>query len=444
MKHNDRLMKDQFKNAQIKKDQFKIDQFKIEEISAMAPDQLHDVLRSMTNDIDRLETVLDSLVDGILVCDSDHRLVLANKFSMRLLPMAEAEGLKTRPEFVWKLVQDKKIAAFLKEVLLSGDRADEREFETEIKGIFRLLSLSVFPLVKKYKITGSLVLISEITEKRRREARIRQIENLASLTTLAAGVAHEIKNPLGSISIHIQLLQKAFAKNEELYYLSHPEDKPDPNFHQEGEKGPIAYFNLFHRYLDVINEETDRLNHIVLDFLFAVRPMTLNLRERNLNTFVRELVDFVIYELEEANVNVVLELDEHLALLDFDDQILKQALLNLIQNAQAAMENGGTLTIRTTAKDNEAVLSFIDTGAGIPEKNLSKIFEPYFTTKERGSGLGLTMVFKIVREHRGEITVSSKEGEGTCFTITFPIPQRERRLLPSGEECERFAIQEAK
>ena len=426
------------------KDQFNKDQFKIDEISAMAPDQLHVLLKSMNSDIDRLETVLDSLIDGILVCDSDHRLVMANKFSMRLLPMAEAEGIKSTPEYVWKLVQDKKIAAFLKEVLLSGDRADQREFETEIKGIFRLLSLSVFPLVKEYQITGSLIYISEITEKRRKEARMRQIENLASLTTLAAGVAHEIKNPLGSISIHIQLLQKAFAKNEELYYLSHPEDKPDPNFHQDGEKGPIAYFNLFHRYLDVISEETERLNHIVLDFLFAVRPMTLNLRERNINAFIRELVDFVIYELEEANVTVVLELDEQLALIDFDDQILKQALLNLIQNATAAMESGGTLTIRTAAKDNNAEISIIDTGTGISEKNLAKIFEPYFTTKERGSGLGLTMVFKIIREHRGEITVNSKEGKGTCFTITLPIPQRERRLLPSGEECQRFAIQEAK
>ena len=107
-------------------------------------------------------------------------------------------------------------------------------------------------------------------------------------------------------------------------------------------------------------------------------------------------------------------------------------------------ENGGILTIRTAAKDNYAEISIIDTGAGISEENLSKIFEPYFTTKERGSGLGLTMVFKIIREHRGEITVNSKEGKGSCFTITLPIPQRERRLLPSGEECQRFAIQEAK
>jgi signal transduction histidine kinase len=104
------------------------------------------------------------------------------------------------------------------------------------------------------------------------------------------------------------------------------------------------------------------------------------------------------------------------------------------------MEEGGTLTIRTEQKDNEAVLSVIDTGTGIPGEILSKIFEPYFTTKERGSGLGLTMVFKIVREHRGEITVSSTEGKGTCFTITLPIPQKDRHFLPSGEEANWFAV----
>jgi PAS domain S-box-containing protein len=407
----------------------------LQRITKLSSEQLHKLVVSMANDIDRLETVLESLTEGILVCDTEHNLILANKFSERLLPFSPSE----MPVQVWTLVKDKEIAAFFKATLLSGDRADGREFETEVKGITRLLSISVFPLVKDHQITGSLVHVDDITEKRRKEARMRQVESLASLTTLAAGVAHEIKNPLGSISIYIQLLQKAFAKNEELYYFSHPEDKPDPNF-TVGEKGPTAYFVMFHRYMDVINEEMERLNHIVIDFLFAVRPMTLNIREANFNAFVRELADFIAYETEKARVKTVLELDEFLPLLDFDEQLMKQAMLNLIQNATAAMEGGGKLTIRTERKDNEAVITISDTGKGIPEKNLLKIFEPYFTTKETGSGLGLTLVFKIIREHQGEINVSSKEGEGTCFTITLPIPQRERRLISSGDEDERFAV----
>ena len=417
-------------------------------------EQLQEYFISLLEDIDRLGSVLDSLTEGILVCDSEHKLILANKFSERLLPFSGGGSWlrQTSPGYarnsqkdvwVWKLIEDREIAAFIKASLLSGDRVDEREFETETKGIKRLLSISIFPLVKDFQVTGSLLHINDITEKRKKEAKMRQIESLASLTTLAAGVAHEIKNPLGSISIHIQLLQKAFAKNEELYYLSHPEDRPDPNF-SAGEKGPIAYFAMFHRYINVINEEIDRLNHIVVDFLFAVRPMTLNFRESNFNDFLQEMAEFTVYELSDAQVDLELELDEHLPLLDFDDELMKQAILNLIQNAVAAMKDGGTIIFRTERKDNDAVLSVIDTGTGIPENILSKIFEPYFTTKERGSGLGLTLVFKIIREHRGEINVASKEGEGTCFTITLPIPQRERHLLPSGEDGERFAILEAK
>jgi signal transduction histidine kinase len=409
----------------------------LQKIAKLTSEQIRGLFSSMVNDIDRLETVLESLTEGILVCDSQHCLVLANKFSERLLPLSRRGEEAVQ---VWEIVRDNAIAAFLKETLLSGDRADGREFETETKGIQRLLSISIFPLVKDFHVTGSLVHVDDITEKRRKEARMRQIENLASLTTLAAGVAHEIKNPLGSISIHIQLLQKAFAKNEELYYLSHPEDNPDLNF-SAGDRGPTGYFAMFHRYIDVINEEIERLNSIVIDFLFAVRPMKLNLRVANLNELIRELAEFTAYEMEKAHVTTVLDLDENLPFQDMDSQLMKQALLNLIQNAAAAMKEGGTLTMRTELKDNEAVIEIIDTGTGIPEKEMAKIFEPYFTTKEQGSGLGLTLVFKIVREHRGEIIVASKEGEGTCFTITLPISRRERNLLSAGEEDRQAAIQ---
>jgi signal transduction histidine kinase len=109
-------------------------------------------------------------------------------------------------------------------------------------------------------------------------------------------------------------------------------------------------------------------------------------------------------------------------------------MLNLIQNAIAAMPGGGSLKVKTELADGEVAVSVCDSGCGIPEDNLSKIFEPYFTTKESGSGLGLTLVFKIIREHQGEITVKSKEGSGSCFTFTLPVPQKVRKLLPGGVE----------
>jgi signal transduction histidine kinase len=399
----------------------------LRKFNKLTPEQVKDLVHSMFADIDLLETVLDSLTEGILVCGTEHNLILANRYLDRLLPLSRRGGDEGR---VWNAVRDEGIAGFLEKALLAGDRVSEREFETGAAGFPRLLSISILPLVKDFQVKGSLVHVDDITDKRRKEARLRQAENLASLTTLAAGVAHEIKNPLGSISIHIQLLQKAFAKNEELYYLSHPEDRPDPNFSDS--RGPTAYFEKFHKYIDVINEEIERLNHIVVDFLFAVRPMNLNTREADCNALIREVVDFTRYELEEASVAAALELGEDLPPLELDGRVMKQALLNLIQNAVAAMEGGGTLRIKTEREDNDVLIRIIDNGAGIPEENLAKIFEPYFTTKERGSGLGLTLVFKIIREHRGEIGVASRVGEGTCFTITLPIPQKERRLLPVG------------
>jgi PAS domain S-box-containing protein len=394
----------------------------LQKLNKMTAEQMRDMLHSTAAEIDRLETVLDSITEGILVCDTDHNLALANKGAQRMLSISADEQGRQR---LWQAVRGEKIRDFFELTLNAGDRVEDREFDVEIKGISRLLSISVLPLVRDRQVTGSLVYIEDITEKRNREAQLRRAENLASLTTLAAGVAHEIKNPLGSLSIHIQLIQKAMEAHKESYYASRSGEAGDGS----GEDDPRSYFSRLDKYLGVVNEEIDRLNRIVVDFLFAVRPMNMDFREGNINALIEELAGFVRYELEEARINCVLELEKDLPRTGFDERYMKQALLNLIKNAQAAMDQGGTLTIKTEFRDGQIEIVVMDTGIGIPEANLSKIFEPYFTTKETGSGLGLTLVFKIVREHRGEISVKSQEGKGTRFKITLPIPQKERRLI---------------
>ncbi|MDR2136398.1 MAG: PAS domain-containing sensor histidine kinase, partial [Treponema sp.] len=381
----------------------------VKKLSKLTREQIEDLFIAAAAEIDRLETVLESLGQGILVCDARHTLALANKCAERFLPIGVSEP---GADPVWTRVWDEKIAGFLETTLKSGDRVEEREFNAESKGIQRLLSISVLPLVREHRVTGSLVYIEDITEKRGREARLRRAENLASLTTLAAGVAHEIKNPLGSISIHIQLMQKALQANRRLVEQTLPQDAPP---------GENSRLDQLDKYIAVVNEEIDRLNHIVVDFLFAVRPMDLDLREGDLNALIGELVDFMSFELSDARISCDLELEEDLPLLRFDERYMKQVLLNLVKNATAAMPAGGKLTIRTGRRDNEADISVRDTGMGIPEENLSKIFEPYFTTKAPGSGLGITLVFKIIREHQGEISVKSREGEGSCFTISLPV-----------------------
>jgi PAS domain S-box-containing protein len=394
----------------------------LQKINKLTMEQIQALLFSAAAEIDRLETVLDSLTDGILVCDTEHNLILVNKLAERLIPVSYEQ--ENTP--IWFSVRNEKVAEFLETTLINGDRVEEREFDIEVKGIQRLLSIGVLPLVRDHQVTGSLIYIEDITEKRAKEAKLRRAENLASLTTLAAGVAHEIKNPLGSISIHIQLIQKAMNTNREMFNHAHPQGQD--HIGQE----PMRYFNLLDKYIGVVNEEIDRLNRIVVDFLFAVRPMNMEFRKGNVNSIIGDLMEFVGYELEGSHITYVLEMGEDFPLIDVDERYMKQALLNLVKNAMAAMPDGGILTIKTKAQDTEIQISISDTGIGIPEENRLKIFEPYFTTKENGSGLGLTLVFKIIREHQGEITVKSREGEGTCFIITLPIPQKEQRLITYG------------
>lgn len=394
----------------------------ISKLNKLTIEQCRELLASASGEIRRFETVLDSLPDGILVCDEQHRLVMANKAAQRLLPVNHSEA-----GALWTIVRDERFAEFFRQTLLNGERALDREIDVESQGQNRLVSISVHPLVQEHRITGSLIYIEDITEKRAREARLRRAENLASLTTLAAGIAHEIKNPLGSISIHLQLMQKALTKNP------HWAGKADAKNKSAGD--------LFGKYLKILNEEVDRLNHIVVDFLFAVRPMSLELREGNINSLIVELAGFVGPEMEQSRIKVLLELDEKLPPVLMDERYIKQALLNLIKNAQAAMPEGGLLTIASMKADNEVRISICDTGVGISEENLTKIFEPYFTTRDNGTGLGLTLVFKIIREHQGEISVDSREGEGTNFEISLPIHQKERRLItynasPEGAENE--------
>jgi len=368
-------------------------------------DKQHELLVSAVDEISLLENVLDSIDKGILVCDEEFTLILANKYAQRLVPMNYTEGVK-----IENAVKDEQFVEAFKDIILNREKISDREIDIEQHGRRRLYSVNVVPLIQDRRITGTLIYIDDITEKRRGEARLRRAETLASLTTLAAGVAHEIKNPLGSISIHLQLLQKALAKK-----LNSVKEK------------------TIEKYFNVIKEEIERLNRIVVDFLFAVRPMNLELREGDINKLVSQIMEFVRFEMEQSNIMCLLELDEKLPKIPFDERHLKQAFLNLIKNAQAAMPKGGVFTVTTNFTDNEIRISFCDTGIGINKENIAKIFEPYFTTRDSGTGLGLTQVYKIIREHNGEITVDSSPDTGAEFRISLAVPQKETRLIGFNE-----------
>lgn len=375
----------------------------LEKISKLDAEQTEQLLQTIAEENERLAVVLDSMNDGVLVTDEAHRLMLVNKAAERLIPLASGRIIAERP--VWTVLADPDIAEFVRDTLEHDESVTDREFALEHGGATRILSCSIIPLVQAGHIRGNILHLVDISEKRGREARLRRAESLASLTTLAAGVAHEIKNPLGSIGIHTQLLGKIVAQL------------------------PTDAGESVRAYLDVIEEEIERLNKIVVDFLFAVRPMDTHLEDGDLNGVVEDLLEFVRFELEQAEIELITDFDTALPQIKLDARYLKQALLNLAKNAIAAMPDGGMLRVSTQTRGDQVLLRISDNGTGMSEETRNKIFEPYFTTKDFGSGIGLTLVYKVIKEHMGDISVISREGHGTTFTITLPVPQRERHLL---------------
>ncbi len=377
-------------------------------------DQMRSLLYALAEENGRMDAALDSMLDGIVVCDRDHLPIIYNKSAERMLRLT---GSDPTERALWHSVSDEDLSEFFRATLEGEETVLDREFGLDAKGATRLIAVSVSTLVSQGRIEGAIVHMEDITEKRRKEAQLRRAESLASLTTLAAGVAHEIKNPLGSLSIHIQLIRKALQGKDEV---------------------EIPFLE---RHLGVVDEEIDRLNKIVVDFLFAVRPMDVQLRESDPGELVAGIAEFIRPEAERTGVMVELDVADALPRVALDERLMKQAVLNLVKNALAAMPGGGKLRLVAEKADEAVRITVGDTGVGISEEDLPKIFEPYFTTKENGTGLGLTITFKIVREHDGEIMVTSRPGQGSTFMINLPIPQKERRLLPydEGETAEREA-----
>jgi PAS domain S-box-containing protein len=370
----------------------------------MTTEQLRGLLIALAEENAQLDAALDSMLDGIVVCNLAHHPIIFNKSAERILRFSVSDPTDRE---LWLGISDRELAAFFRESLTSEDTVLGREFGIDSgSGTTRVIAASITPLISSKKtIVGTLIHLDDITEKRRREGQLRRAESLASLTTLAAGVAHEIKNPLGSISIHIQLVKRAL------------------------KLGGMPDMASVDRHLGVVDEEIERLNKIVVDFLFAVRPMDIQLILSDPRDTVREVAELMRYEAERNDVELIVDLPDKISLILLDKRYLKQAILNLVSNALAAMPEGGKLLLGIASDDAEVRIRIEDTGVGIPEDKLSKIFEPYYSTKENGTGLGLTITFKIVKEHSGEIAVSSKPSQGTVFTIILPVPQKDRKLL---------------
>ncbi|MEE1181214.1 MAG: ATP-binding protein, partial [Treponema sp.] len=187
------------------------------------------------------------------------------------------------------------------------------------------------------------------------------------------------------------------------------------------------------KYLDVVNEEIDNLNRIVMDFLFAVRPVKSQLVLSNPDDTIGKTLEFFRPELEENNISLDLSLCNEIRIL-IDEKLLREVIVNLVQNAKAAVlsrvdESGARLAVQSFLRKDNYILTVADNGCGMDAETCNHVFEPYYTTKSNGTGLGLTTVYKIIKEFRGDISVTSELNRGTVFTVSLPVPQKSTMLL---------------
>jgi signal transduction histidine kinase len=228
---------------------------------------------------------------------------------------------------------------------------------------------------------------------------------------LAAGVAHEIGNPLNSLNIHLQLIERKIRRVA----------------------APAR--DSIEELLEVARTEIQRLDSIIHQFLQAIRPTRPSFEPHDLNEIIEESVAFLRREIEDRDILVETDLAAGLPRVEVDRDQMKQAFYNVIKNAFEAMRIGGILHIRSWRDDNFVSIAFTDTGGGLSAEDMSKLFRPYFTTKSSGSGLGLLIVRRIVREHGGEIEIESNQGKGVRVTIHLPYGEKRTRLLSDRNEA---------
>jgi two-component system sporulation sensor kinase A len=254
------------------------------------------------------------------------------------------------------------------------------------------LSTTVIPILGKDKKPCRYIAISQdITERKHTEELLRRSEKLSAVGQLAAGIAHEIRNPLTSLKGFVQLLRSGI------------EDKK-------------------HEYLGIMSSELERINCIVNELLMLAKPQRPHLQKADLCVLVKDVAALLETQAILNDIQITTHCDERVSTITCDENQLKQAFINILKNAIEASPKGGSITVIVKKRGrNQVLIRYIDNGCGIPDDQLTKILEPFFTTKEKGTGLGLMITHKIIEEHRGRIAIRSKLNRGTTFDVILPM-----------------------
>lgn len=376
------------------------------------PSGLQSVVQRLAKEREFLESLFNTIDSGIIVTDDQGRMVYFNLMATRMLgipPETVEEEPVTRylPDLDWAHISALDRAG--------GHGMFRTEFEVEYPR-HRLIRLNVRPLDGAAQGSSGLVLVlNDATEARQATSEAVEAERVHALTLLAGSLAHEIGNPLNALHIHLQLMAREVRK------LQRIDGVPDL-------KEAVDRLGGF---LGVATGEIDRLDYIITEFLQALRPSAPKLQAGSLNDTGQETLALLRPELEDRGLKVVSELASGLPLVLFDPAQLKQVLVNLIKNAMQATSPQGTITVRSGSTQEAVWMAVSDTGPGIPPEQLNRIFEPFYTTKNKGTGLGLLIVQRIIRDHGGRIELESTVGKGTTFKLWLPLRDRRPRMIAS-------------
>ncbi|MFH2122448.1 MAG: ATP-binding protein [Pseudomonadota bacterium] len=336
------------------------------------------------------DILISSLPVGLIVTDSQGKILLCNQFAEQMASVVENEVVGAVPESVLapalaQALEDQKIATVgpvQKEILLP-----------DVKGQMRTLQLHSRSVVDSDGTSaGVMLLIQDLSQVKSLEEELRRSERLAALGKMAAGVAHELRNPLSSIK-GLAILLKS-------------------RFQEESSDQETA---------DILVQEVERLNRSIGELLDYARPQKLNKENILPEEVVRKAVSLIRMDAESMGVRINVVMADNLPFLSADQDKLNQVFLNLFLNSIQAMEQGGALDIQVMAEGKNVLFTIKDTGCGVRKEDLPRIFDPYFTTKPEGTGLGLAMSMKIVEEHGGTMTFQSEKDVGTTVIVSLPV-----------------------
>jgi signal transduction histidine kinase len=396
----------------------------IQRLDRLDPGNLQTFVERLARERGFLETLFQSIQEGIVVLDGDGGIRYSNRAAQELIGMGSDAAQSGHP--IERFLPDVGWA----EILGAEHQTSSGVLARELEVFFprhRFLSFYLLPIdadIPASDIDQGILppmawalIIRDVTEVRRQTEDAIQRESLSALTLLSAGVAHELGNPLNSLNIHLQLLKRELG------------ELPPTKQEELGELVQVAIDNV------------QRLDHIISRFLKAVRPTAPQLKPCDLGAIITEVLEFLSRELHDRGIVIEQTMDPNLPIMVLDGDQIKQALFNLVRNALQAMPHGGRLGIRLDWDDDRsrALLSISDNGVGIPKDHMGRLFDPYWTSKPEGTGLGLMIVHRIVTEHGGEIEVRSIEGQGTEFKLFLPQRSPRLRMLKSGEYADQAA-----